>query len=370
MKNFKKILFVVIFVFVLGACQGNNPAPQETWKLVKLVTAGEESQDVITEVVTVRNCGIPEHKGVECSAGTTNDLSISLGGNIGYQAGFSGSIDASVSTGLGIGRTSGQNLDLDEPPQNKVYKYTIEKIYKVLVGDVLAQSSNGTEQTIPYTFHASCNLELKEREELSCNQTLPPTQTPSASAIYDNFNDTNYDDSFNNILWARGQGSSGSTQVKQQDGSLTIFDNPKSTGEGLILNLSNWQKSKFGFFEAKVKLHYENGAFGNITLNTFSSAIPSGWTEMGLIPISNGAILQVNVNYKSVVTKSIKYDTWYVLRVEYNDDTNTLNYFLDGEKIGSYTIPSKPTKITPGIQFWHPSGGFGTVYVDYVSIGD
>jgi hypothetical protein len=63
-------------------------------------------------------------------------------------------------------------------------------------------------------------------------------------------------------------------------------------------------------------------------------------------------------------------DTWYVLRIEFDKENNTLLYFIDGKQIKSALVPNKVTEIYPGIQLWHPTGSFVTAYIDYVAIGD
>lgn len=199
---------------------------------------------------------------------------------------------------------------------------------------------------------------------------IKPTPTQKVSTIYDNFDDATYNGSWNNLLWARGQGSSGSTSAIQQNGALEFSDTNNTVGEGLILNLVNWQEPKFRFFEAKIKVHYVSGSNGNISLDAFSSALPSGWSEINISPTSSGAVICVLVNNKGVVTKKVNNDRWYVLRIEYDESKNELNYYLDGEQIASYAITQKVSKITPGIQLWHPRGDSVTGYIDYVSIGD
>lgn len=161
--------FIVLLILVT-ACSGNDTA----WTLVELLSKGEQVQTA-TVAVEVRNCGIVERKTHDCSAGTMNDLSVSLGGSI-------GAIDASVGNSLGIGRNSGQSLNLDSPPEGFIYRYTVNEEYHVAIGNVRARSSTGQEQVASYTFHASCSLRIETRNVLACTENAPPMQaTPIQS---------------------------------------------------------------------------------------------------------------------------------------------------------------------------------------------
>ncbi len=207
-------------------------------------------------------------------------------------------------------------------------------------------------------------LRGKSPENLSALSTKIPA-VADASYYYDDFNDKTYDGGLNHILWSIDIPSS-SAQAIQQDGVLLLSDKEKSNGQGIILSLSNWPRIKFGFLEARVMAHYENGSTGNITLDGISPELPRGWTEMGLTPRANGAKLHVI----DLIEARVLNDTWYVLRIEYDEGKNALNYFIDGKQIASYVVPKKVVSLTPGIQLWHPEGGSVMGYIDYVAIGE
>jgi len=173
---------LILVVSLATACDGTKPAVGETWTLVELLTRGKRT-DIVPEVVEVRNCGVAERKTVNCSAGTSNDLSVNLGGGVTFGGGVEGTISASVSSGLGLGRDSGESLALDLPPEGFIYRYTIEKTYRVLAGEVLARSSEGNEHRAPYAFHASCSIRIESREESPCTKAQAPTVTPAAKPI-------------------------------------------------------------------------------------------------------------------------------------------------------------------------------------------
>lgn len=165
----------------LSACGGRAIA-NETWALIQLLTKGERA-DQSTEVVEVRNCGVPENKTTSCSAGTSNSLSVSgsLGGSIEVV-----NIQGGLGADLGIGRDSGESVDLETPPDGYIYRYTVNKEYRVIEGQAVAKSSGGKEETVNYNFHASCSIQIVSRDTQSCQGAnnaaplTPPQKNTSA----------------------------------------------------------------------------------------------------------------------------------------------------------------------------------------------
>jgi hypothetical protein len=150
------------------------PPVAETWELTKLLTVGERV-DTAPVAVEVRNCGIAEKKAHSCSAGTTSELSLSQG--FIFKA-----IAPEVSVALGLGRESGQSLELPPPPAGFIYRYIVREQYRVKTGELLARSQNGEEKKVPYTFHATCSLQLDPHPQiLPCSvaaTAISPTHTP------------------------------------------------------------------------------------------------------------------------------------------------------------------------------------------------
>jgi hypothetical protein len=171
MKSFSRAIRIIVLgmlIFQISACGGTRAAVNETWSLVEIVTKGDRI-DTFTDTVKVQNCGIIQPKTVTCSAGMTNDLTVSLGGEVGVGAGSNFSIDGSVSKGLGIGRESGENVELETPPDGFVYIFTINKEYRVTTGELVAESVSGKQQTANYNFNASCSIQVVSKNQVSCS---------------------------------------------------------------------------------------------------------------------------------------------------------------------------------------------------------
>jgi hypothetical protein len=224
----------------------------------------------------------------------------------------------------------------------------------------------GHGSSTPLTIYVdNVVLSGKPSDAFSADPQATPTMAIfDADYYYDDFNDKTYEGGINSALWAVS-GSSPSATAIQQDGALVLSDKTQSTGESIDLGFKLWEKPTFGFLEARMKVQYEEGSNGNITLDAISPAFPQGWSEMGFTPRPNGAKLHVDAMETRVLN-----DTWYVLRIEFHEENNTMLYFIDGKQIESYVLPEKATEMYPGIQLWHPTGSFVTAYIDYVAIGD
>ena len=184
--------------------------------------------------------------------------------------------------------------------------------------------------------------------------------------IYDNFDDPKYDGGLNDLLWTREDQSSSTAKVIQQDGILMISDMENTIDQGALLTLSKWQKPTFGFMEARIKVLFYSGSNGNLALAAVSPAIKGGWTEMSLTPDAGGATMRV----LGFAQSRIENDTWYILRIEYDDEKNVLSFFLDGKLVTSFEAPNKIESLIPQISLWHPERGSGLAFIDYVTIGD
>lgn len=173
---FQISLVIIITVTVLTACSSESPAVNESWALIDLISKGERTS-VATEIVEVRNCEAVERKATDCSAGTNNDLTVSIEGGIQFAGGIV-SVNTSVANGLGIGHNSGESLTLDTPAEGSIYIYTIDKEYRLVTGEMLVRSSTGRETEANYIFHASCSIKVVNVETASCSTGNIPPSSP------------------------------------------------------------------------------------------------------------------------------------------------------------------------------------------------
>ncbi len=176
----KRVLLLMAgAALLLSACSPKNPGTATSWRVVQLLSQ-EEQVESITEVRTVRHCGpIVEQKSISCIAGTSNELSFSIGGSGGISLGAELTLDSSIGNALGLNRESGEQLDLPVPPDGSVYRYIVTTEYRVLNGEALAKSSSGEERNATYTFQATCTLRIESVEEAACPQPMAGTENAS-----------------------------------------------------------------------------------------------------------------------------------------------------------------------------------------------
>ena len=182
---------------------------------------------------------------------------------------------------------------------------------------------------------------------------------------YDDFQNQIYDTAYNSELWTI---NSGSAKAIQKDGMLILSDLAPTSGDGMILTLNGWKRPVFSQFEVRIKVNTLNGANGNITINLTSSTIPGGWKEFGIGSDSNGTKIFVSSGSGNMAEINAKKDIWYKLRVVFDRDNNILKFFVDGEPLTIYKIPGNVAKLTPSIQFWHPSGDYFSGSIDDIRI--
>lgn len=178
---FHLVMWCVLSWLACACGSGAPAAAHEMWTVAELLTKGERSEST-EEVKEVRNCDAPEIKTITCSAGISNNLSVSLGVGASVGEAVEIAIDSSVSTKLGFNRNSGESLTLETPPLGSIYRYVIAKEYRILSGQVLVRSPEGEDQEGTYSFQADCSLRIKSIETVPCpeNKNSSPSWTPSA----------------------------------------------------------------------------------------------------------------------------------------------------------------------------------------------
>lgn len=181
------VLLLIFLVILMTGCG----LVAENWELANIIS-NNQTTDTVTEIVEVRFCtSTAEIKTVNCSAGTSNDLTLGAivegGASIGNEL-IQGnlSIGAEVASTLGFNRNSGESLILESPPtQGYVYLYPVNRNYSTFSGRVQAVSSIGNEAIVEYIYNASCSIQLGEKEVKTCdgaivsNAPINPPEVPT-----------------------------------------------------------------------------------------------------------------------------------------------------------------------------------------------
>lgn len=252
LKHYTFLFIILVASVAFSSCNGGNSAVDETWSLVELVTVGDPIENSSSEIIEVKNCGIPVEKSTECSAGTSKELNATVTGGGAFGVGSQFTFEGSVGTTLGIGQQSGETVTLSTPPDGLIYTYVVNKLYRVVTGQALAKSSHGNEQVVNFTFQASCTIDIVSREQTNCSD-VASTSTPSSNLpveINDGFDNGTYDGKWNDTIWVE---FGDVIQIYQQDGVLFISRDADSFG-GIVANQRRWLLSEINFVESRIML--------------------------------------------------------------------------------------------------------------------
>lgn len=193
----------------------------------------------------------------------------------------------------------------------------------------------------------------------------------SSGFIYDNFDNTTYNGSFNRQLWVLKNVSGG--QAAQGNRILEFSYNgvPKG-GIGLVTNIYDLFTSEESvFFEAQLKV--DNPQDGHVYILINNSGL-STYTDCMLGYGEKTAWFSCNyvddgqARY-TAESKQVDYKKWHTVRIELDSNLMTYTYFLNNEIIGSY----KPTTAKPQVSFQFGVYAVSTNningYVDNIHIG-
>ncbi|MFN2303732.1 MAG: hypothetical protein ACK2TV_08380, partial [Anaerolineales bacterium] len=213
------------------------------------------------------------------------------------------------------------------------------------------------------------------------NTTGQTTATQKASGyadptMYDDFNNSAYDGSYNKSLWFADSNSNNSV-INQNDGQLSIKVSGQSEN-GLGRKYSKIVKPTF--FEARLFLDPQttnNGAFMFIELNNDIgySLCNLGRTGDHAQQITceseyYGKKVQAKLNLAGILPN------WHILRLEIDTETMIISYIVDGKKVGYFdpkeSIPDHLNDFKPSTYYFYVglvNFDMGLGYVDYVRMG-
>lgn len=337
MKNLflKHYTFLVIALsasIAFSSCSGGKSAVDETWSLVELVTVGDPIENSSSEIIEVKNCGIPVEISTDCSAGTSRDLSVTItsGDAIGVSSQFI--IEGNVETSLGIGQQSGQSVTLPNPPSGNVYLYTIDKVYRIVNGEALARSSNGDEQVVNYKFHASCSINIVDRKQIGCTSEDFATATPSSIASENN-------KTYLSELSPRIVEAAGGNYCIGRD---PVGDPPTCTGAKINVQGTPYPHSLFAHADS-VLVFDLNGNYETFVTSIILQGGDCGDGASFRIELDGKEVFKSPVIQHGEVPRDLRIDVknGYVLRLETYTGGNN-DYFCDGTIWGEPYLISKP----------------------------
>jgi len=193
----------------------------------------------------------------------------------------------------------------------------------------------------------------------------------SSDFIYDNFDNSAYDGSFNKQLWILTNESVG--QAVQDNGILEFsYNGVSERGTGLVTNKYNYfTPEEPVFFEAQLKI--DNAQNGHVYI-LVDSAGSSTYADCTLGYGDKTASFSCTymdgkqARYGTEV-KLVDYKKWHTVRIELDPSSMTYTYFLNGQKVGSYISTTTNRQISFEVGIYAASVNNVNGYVDNIRIG-
>lgn len=385
-------ILTIMIVYLLSAC-GNQPAvATETWTLVKILT---QRSDVVstTEIVDVRNCcGIVERKTVFCSAGTSSELNVNIGANIGVQGGGQLAIDPSVGISLGISRDNGESLELAPPLANHIHRYKVTKTYSMITGDALLHSTNGGEQTTVYRFQARCSLRIEPSTEiLTCEEICPATEeeittTPSSTDMPIPIPSPQFfEEDFSSIstMMQRWEINQNGGQIIQVEGGIRLEQG--KAGQYPFLISRNNPFPENGDFDVEISIRYERVAsygtgialsicceenaqihpqFEEVQPKTLLTIWQDSIYGMTILERNYGARFEFHY-FLGQGNSSLKL---MQILIKYRETDNNAIVFVDGQEITTVTATQRPNRIWIGNPYLVEPGEWSILEIENIRV--
>lgn len=231
-----------------------------------------------------------------------------------------------------------------------------------------------------------------ENSKLEQEQGIPtvtPTTAPDLAPPYDDFNDEQYDNSFNSALWE--QTGTQHVDIEQRNEVLVFSTNnfPDGGSVGMApVDAGTWSLEKTSVIGAKLRLDSSRRGQGSfINISTYADL--SGrdwWTECMLnnsesehtlffCDIHSGEQAENGEPIFEYQTRGINgnYDEWYTVKIIINPNTAEFSFYLNDKLLGSHTPEDahllKEASFYPRIGSWANSEDQFIGYFDDVRFG-
>ena len=232
----------------------------------------------------------------------------------------------------------------------------------------------GTDQGVE-VWKVNENWQSGDRPELGSVMISWPAHP--APPVYDDFSG----EKFNRNLWKPSLPSGvANYQYNQGEGVLTLQgENPKAMS-GLDLLLAQPQRRTINqilAFEARLRIDSLSTGVGFAKIHVYVDAPNEPWwtecrigNQLAQAKVTFVCDIGVRQNGSFTfmpITDFIEaeFDQWYLIRIDFNPNVDSVQYYLDGELIGSYTPPEQ---YAISKTFFVPSIGLWTVNSDTVIV--
>jgi len=178
---------------------------------------------------------------------------------------------------------------------------------------------------------------------------------PTNLKLYDDFNDSTYDESYNNSLW--NLSCEGFYQVRQTNGYIEFSNSASpSGGDCALVATQPYSRKLSQIKEFQARLYYSSDhsgsyAFTKIQIISYDLNGLNGrgwWTQCGIKTSASLSqpYFKCDVftydgqnNYREYESRfiDVNYDTWYTAKIEADPIIGNLSFFIDGTLVDDYT---------------------------------
>ena len=199
---------------------------------------------------------------------------------------------------------------------------------------------------------------------------IPYTPANQKNLLEDHFDTQQYDGSYNGLLWNCGNCTP--ELVFQKDGifQINVTSSPESTSSGLR-SLNSWTYNNIAYIEAKLKLeNYDGSRHADVNMQLWADFQGYQWWTscqvyfepnspgQGYFSCHDGRLFPNGTSKGDFSTSYIPVNAkeWQLARIEIEPKTFRLNFYLNGELIGT-RIPAdadslKSKDLTPIFSIW------------------
>jgi hypothetical protein len=374
----------IITAIVLASCGPTTPPIPGP-----LVPTGKvETIELGTTVENVWNCGngggtIIKHP--SRSASTGHAIEWGVDGTIGYgvKIGEGGVIPGGVDLSQSLsghyidqfdnGSQQGTSWDLPAEP-NTIVDYTLDWRETWETGYVDVLLPNNSSQRIDLRYRTNIESTMIDKRVTLC----PGSEGASNStiALSDSFSGSN--SGYDTNAWSCSTGNCDTQNMFQQNGTLVFKLNtseisPEIWG-GILQSQATWKTSSFISVEGRLQIGANtrggawlgldsegwSGTYHGPSCSIFTSEVDKPIIECNLGPDYNKEYVTADI--------PVKFETWYLIRMDLDPITQEYRYYLDNQLIGQNKPNTWLDSVSAILGMWRRDNQSVDIHIDDISV--
>ncbi len=198
---------------------------------------------------------------------------------------------------------------------------------------------------------------------------MPQTSQSNENLFTQNFDGT--DGSFDTNVWVCSIGNCNAQNVFQKNGTLVFMfkasEISSETWGTFIKSQSVWKMESLISLEGKLQIsaNTKGGTWLGIDKSSLCAISAKSNSD---IPIVHCDLSAVGNTEYTTADIPVEFDTWYLIRIDYDPITQEQKYYLDNKLIGQHTQKSLPDLISVILGAWREENQSVNAYIDNVVV--